>query len=848
MVDKLTYFLYHMRGKGTVTQEMRASVALVQLEIGSGKNFFELPFDRWGKLATPCWVSNLWKLCSRVGITLRAAESAHWIPPLQSSSDRYIMDVVTDCVPRRDWIRINHCRRYLQVVTVADLFLHDGSRLHPDILRCKRPSGRLPNYVWPEVKPPTKACIATWKRFLGRWITAYQDRLSEDEWCELPKYSHDLTFRFNLATKVLYQYEYGKGWHQYPPIDGTRAVRGVYSKCSLVAAGLSQNYPIDTEYVEVETASDAHVIVAVSHRILAAGRYRQLQAKRASEETPVMLSERFAALPPMLKRLCGKVAVPEDGGAALARYVRETGRKLYGVSDGSAKDGTGTHGWRLCRYPGDDLALHGAGYVDGLSTTPFRAESQGQLAILIASTVLAQRWSLSMLEVLSICDNKAVLRRLAKAHRDNKLSDNKESDADLYAVYREWAKNAPVTCKYQWVKGHQDREKPMEDLLAEARINCEVDVSAGAVYERRDVPCHDPEVPVFQQEVYGVFTQSGKIVGRLKRGVLAQCGRAELEAFYEGKHQVSEGKREGINWDGLRSLLHSQPVPRRAGLVKYQQGWLPTKELLHRQGRESSAVCPLCNHASETTAHIHCCGSQEAVAWRQERLTQCLKELRTAGTAPEIVNCWGQQLSDMFGLPAPQPRLLFASKTTDQVEAAVELARKHQAVLSWQGFLQGRHSVHWIKAQTLHERIRKEGRKRGLAWSQKSVRIIRMVVPDLWSKRNELVHGATIAEESQKRRANITAKVTEVYARNPVLLPRFPSIRSVPLSTRLQAPTEVLFVWLQQVVRQEEVTLLQQRRKAMSKGAILRFLVPRTGGGSEGALDGSTVVFDPGIN
>lgn len=146
----------------------------------------------------------LMEACSRVEIKLKAAASAHWIPPLQSTSDRYIMDIVVEKVPRKDWMKINHCRRYLQLVTVADLFLHDGSRLHPDVARCRRPAGRLANYMWPKVKQPTKACIATWKRFLSKCSAGKcHQLLAEDEWNELPRYSHDLSFRFQFTTKTL---------------------------------------------------------------------------------------------------------------------------------------------------------------------------------------------------------------------------------------------------------------------------------------------------------------------------------------------------------------------------------------------------------------------------------------------------------------------------------------------------------------------------------------------------------------------------------------------------------------------------------------------------------------------
>lgn len=70
---------------------------------------------------------------------------------------------------------------------------------------------------------------------------------------------------------------------------------------------------------------------------------------------------------------------------------------------------------------------------------------------------------------------------------------------------------APVMYTYRWAKGHQNSEKELADLLAEVQIICEVDAKG------------DMEIPVFLQEVYGVYIPEGKISRKLKRGVRTQC-------------------------------------------------------------------------------------------------------------------------------------------------------------------------------------------------------------------------------------------------------------------------------------------------------------------------------------
>jgi hypothetical protein len=71
-------------------------------------------------------------------------------------------------------------------------------------------------------------------------------------------------------------------------------------------------------------------------------------------------------------------------------------------------------------------------------------------------------------------------------------------------------------------------------------------------------------------------------------------------------------------------------------------------------------------------------------------------------------------------------------------------------------------------------------------------------------------------------------KVRRLYDRHPILLARYPSVRSIPLEVRLQKSTLVLQMWLKHVDQQEKLTDVVRMKARMQEGSILRFLVPRS--------------------
>jgi len=112
-----------------------------------------------------------------------------------------------------------------------------------------------------------------------------------------------------------------------------------------------------------------------------------------------------------------------------------------------------------------------------------------------------------------------------------------------------------------------------------------------------------------------------------------------------------------------------------------------------------SDLCPLCGLDSETLQHLY---TDAAVS------TWTIVGSKNWGGSCIICGLqgprWTAQLSVVFDMEfisyyihnTPQYR---------QIEAAVTKVRKHQSMLTWDGFLQGHWSKEWRKVQALSEKM-----------------------------------------------------------------------------------------------------------------------------------------------
>ena len=368
----------------------------------------------------------------------------------------------------------------------------------------------------------------------------------------------------------------------------------------------------------------------------------------------------------------------------------------------------------------------------------------------------------------------------------------------------------------------------MHAISVEGRLNIEVDELATRAYQQPGISGSAPTADVFAEEVYGVFINGSKVTSKLKQRVIDQCGTDALLQYLSNKYRLSEGKIDGINWEALAKYLGSLSAPCRATQVKLQHGWIPTNGFLFIQKRASCDKCPLCSSVVETALHVRQCKAVAASTFRRSRLSQLSRELQGINTAPEIINCWTHHIAESCGDLSTDEVIVLAPRS--DIHKALGLARRHQSVLSWEGFLQGRVSSRWNAVQACHEKLRRQetaSANNKVPWDVRAIRLVCEFNAALWAFRNDEVHGRTQQEAQRKLRTEVEAKVVALYARHPTLLPRYPSVHSMPLEVRLKKPTLTLQMWIKQVLQQEHLTDIARWKAAMSAGCIDKYLVPR---------------------
>ena len=111
--------------KGLVTN---AQVEVCQLHTGTSSHIWQVPFPTIERLISSCEVKYLLRECHHYNITLHGDYSKQSI---QRTNDFFLMDhLVTSHLSSKVIRKINQCRLYLQVLTLADITTGDGCHIN----------------------------------------------------------------------------------------------------------------------------------------------------------------------------------------------------------------------------------------------------------------------------------------------------------------------------------------------------------------------------------------------------------------------------------------------------------------------------------------------------------------------------------------------------------------------------------------------------------------------------------------------------------------------------------------------------------------------------------------------
>ena len=163
-IHKLDKYLHFREHSGLVGQMIRLNEELLKVELGLSGNIFDADYSLYHTLATDFWIKSIWKFLFHTKIQIKMRS-----PPLTSTktNDTFLIEAFQAQGYKNSQLRcLNICRKHLQVTTLGDITVADGSVILPDIKAGHLPSSSSSTFTWPRQPSPDDQSWRLWRKAL----------------------------------------------------------------------------------------------------------------------------------------------------------------------------------------------------------------------------------------------------------------------------------------------------------------------------------------------------------------------------------------------------------------------------------------------------------------------------------------------------------------------------------------------------------------------------------------------------------------------------------------------------------------------------------------------------------
>jgi hypothetical protein len=163
-IDKVHLFLRHLRLGDTVGDVLAIALSQTQL-IAGAKQFILNKDSRSYSWIDHGWLRTLWSFLNDAD--LKIAYQHRWFPQRSRLGDIFLMDYFISGNLKTDALRaLNRYRMYLQVVTLLDIILADGSYILPEVKIGAQVQYRHSSLNWPIQGKPRSLDWILWEQEL----------------------------------------------------------------------------------------------------------------------------------------------------------------------------------------------------------------------------------------------------------------------------------------------------------------------------------------------------------------------------------------------------------------------------------------------------------------------------------------------------------------------------------------------------------------------------------------------------------------------------------------------------------------------------------------------------------
>jgi hypothetical protein len=355
-------------------------------------------------------------------------------------------------------------------------------------------------------------------------------------------------------------------------------------------------------------------------------------------------------------------------------------------------------------------------------------------------------------------------------------------NSDYILVIQELLRELNRPLAPTWVKGHQDDDKPYNDLSREARLNVDVDELATHhnTHTRNATPMR--RIDHIPCQLISLKINGQRFPSNWDTNLRWTINGSYLKAYVKSKHGWDEATWNLIDFEFVKAYCTPTKSTGRYKWFKFMHNLQSVGERKQKMNRRAEDVnismCPCCNQQMETQQHMVLCE-------RNPKRTEALLELTTGGSVYKehhnftlaMTDCIDQWIHDPtrspsfdnFANPLTQnsPDPLLPTHMQDILCEAI----REQNEIGWMNLLRGYISRQWIVLASSHmlndqtKLQQQEGRRRlGVILHR-----IQLFISTIWIGRNDMLHRRD--KDDEIRFLSIEAAEIRHYFSQPHLLP-----------------------------------------------------------------------------
>ena len=374
------------------------------------------------------------------------------------------------------------------------------------------------------------------------------------------------------------------------------------------------------------------------------------------------------------------------------------------ASDGSVRHHRqGAFGWTIRHEHGQRVAT-GMGPASGSKPTSYRAEAYGGMLSLLRFLIRIREYTSMQFHWNGVIatDSQSLLDTLNGVdeleQRDNLPTNLNGGRVVLDLLTPNWDVLIEIQrsmeqlpqIRLEYVKGHQDRDLPYDQLSLMAQLNVDANTKAGQYQDA--FKAVRPIAKMMTSTGAHRVGPDGTITSHYQKAIRYQATEAPLRTYLMNKYKWTPAVFDVIHWSAHGAALRK--VSKRCiHYTKMVFDILSTHSQSNKYDK-GHQTCPTCDNTVENRDHILRCTHPDAVTWRAEFRTDLTDFHRRTQTSPELDRLLTTALNEWFHTTSEDIQV-------DSIPFSDELRNLiiEQNAIGWRQIFSGRFSKEWSVVQ-----------------------------------------------------------------------------------------------------------------------------------------------------